>query len=170
MFNKLFGGDKTKTKSNTVEAVSPLSGTMVPLSEVPDEAFAQGYMGDGAAIEPSKGVVLAPFDGTISHLIDTHHAVIVEHASGLQLLIHVGINTVALKGEGFTAHVKTGDIVKAGQVLLAFDPERIKAAGFPIITPVIVASEDVAESVDCAYGDVIEGQPGAFLIHLKSSH
>lgn len=164
MFKKMFGGS---SKSKTVEVTAPLGGKLVPLSEVPDEAFAQGYMGDGAAIEPTEGQVVAPFDGTVSHLIDTHHAIIVEHASGLQLLIHVGINTVELKGEGYKALVKNGDAIRAGQTLLEFDIAAIKAAGYPVITPVVVASEDNADKVTCRFGDIRSGQPGVMQVDLK---
>ncbi|WP_127534213.1 PTS sugar transporter subunit IIA [Paenibacillus kobensis] len=165
MFNKIFGG---ASKTKTIDAASPLTGKLVPLSEVPDEAFAQGYMGAGGAIEPTEGVVIAPFDGTVSHLIDTHHAVIVENAAGLQVLIHVGINTVQLKGEGFKALVKTGDAVKQGQTLIEFDADRIRAAGYPLITPFLVVSEEhPAESVTCAYGDVKAGQPAVLQVQIK---
>ena len=99
-----------------LEIHSPVKGKVVPLEQVPDPAFAERQMGSGVAIEPTEGKVLAPFDATVGHVIKSKHAVILEHASGLQLLIHVGINTVSLKGEGFTAHVKTGDQVKAGQL------------------------------------------------------
>jgi PTS system glucose-specific IIA component len=161
MFKKMFAGKKQ------VEAAAAITGRLVPLSEVPDEAFAQGLMGPGAAIDPSEGVAVAPFDGKIAHLIDTQHAVIVEHESGLQLLIHIGINTVAMKGDGFRALVKTGDAVKAGQPLIEFDREKIRAAGYPLISPVIVAEEEAAEKVDCIFGSVKAGETGHFSIRLK---
>ncbi|MBD3922025.1 PTS glucose transporter subunit IIA [Paenibacillus sp. PR3] len=166
MLGKLFGGGKTKTK--TVEIAAPLAGKLVPLAEVPDEAFSQGFMGPGAAIEPASGTVTAPFDGTIGHLIDTGHAVVVEHESGLELLIHVGINTVEMKGEGFKPLVRTGDSVKKGQPLIEVDLERIREAGYSVVTPIVVANEDLAESVDSASGNVAAQAPAILTVHLKS--
>lgn len=96
-------------------------------------------MGEGIAIEPSEGKVYAPFDGTVAHVIKkSKHAVILEHASGAQVLIHVGIDTVSLKGEGFVLHVETYEQVKAGQLLIEFDLDVIRAAGLSTVTPVIV--------------------------------
>ncbi|QJC53893.1 PTS glucose transporter subunit IIA [Paenibacillus albicereus] len=164
MFKKLFGSGKKQ-----VEVLAPMTGRLAPLADVPDEAFAQGLMGPGAAIEPSEGVAVAPFDGTVAHLIDTHHAVIVEHESGLQLLIHIGINTVAMKGAGFKALVQTGDAVKAGQPLIEFDLEAIRAAGHPAISPVIVAEEDAAEKVDITPGAVRAGEAGKYAVTLKQA-
>lgn len=116
-----------------------MNGKVVPLSEVPDPAFAEKQMGQGVAIIPSDGKVYAPFDGSVAHLIKkSKHAVILADSNGLQVLIHVGINTVSLKGEGFTAHVETGASIKKGQLLLEFDIDRIKQAGLPIITPILV--------------------------------
>lgn len=163
MFKKMF----SSKKQAVVEAVAAMTGRLIPLAEVPDEAFAQGMMGPGAAIEPAEGVAVAPFDGVIAHLIDTHHAVVVEHESGLQLLIHIGINTVGMKGEGFKALVKTGDAVKAGQPLIEFDMEAIRAAGHSVISPVIVAEEEAADKVECRYGSVKAGEIGGYSVTLK---
>ncbi|MUG47828.1 sucrose-specific PTS transporter subunit IIBC [Paenibacillus woosongensis] len=120
---------------------SPISGKLIALEEVPDPAFAQKHMGEGFAVEPSEGKVLAPFDGEVAHIMNkSKHAVILAHESGMQLLIHIGINTVSLKGEGFTTHVQTGDIVKAGQLLIEFDVDAIQQAGLSTVTPVIIPS------------------------------
>ncbi|TYP70241.1 PTS sugar transporter subunit IIA [Paenibacillus methanolicus] len=154
MFGKLF-----KAKKDTFTITAPITGKAVPLTEVPDEAFAGGHMGRGIAIEPSVGKLIAPFDAVVAHVIHTNHAVILEHASGLQLLVHIGINTVAMKGEGFKGHVQIGDEVKAGQTLVEFDIEAIRAAGYPLITPVIIANEEesVAE-LEVLQGSVTAGQ------------
>lgn len=137
MFKWLKG--KTQSKLEVLEVVAPLTGKVVPLEQVPDPAFAQKAMGEGVAIEPAEGKVVAPFDGKVAHLIDkSKHAVILEHASGVQVLIHIGVNTVSLKGEGFKAHVSTGDEVKAGQLLIEFDIKAIEAAGYPVVTPVLI--------------------------------
>ncbi|MDE7230797.1 MAG: glucose PTS transporter subunit IIA, partial [Oscillospiraceae bacterium] len=121
---------------------SPLEGRVVALSDVPDATFAEGVLGLGAAIEPTVGEVVAPADGKVSSIFDTHHAVGLTLDNGMELLIHVGINTVALNGEGFTAHVGEGDRVKRGQPLISFDKEFIASKGYPTITPVIISNAD----------------------------
>lgn len=122
-----------------VDIMAPIKGKVVPLSEVPDPAFADKQMGQGIAILPSEGKVYAPFDGQVAHLIKkSKHAIILTDTNGVQILIHVGINTVSLKGEGFTAHVETGAEISKGQLLLEFDMDRIQEAGLPVITPVII--------------------------------
>lgn len=121
---------------------SPLEGRVVALSDVPDATFAEGVLGLGAAIEPTVGEVVAPADGRVSSIFDTHHAVGLTLDNGMELLIHVGINTVALNGEGFTAHVGEGDRVKRGQPLISFDKEFIASKGYPTITPVIISNAD----------------------------
>lgn len=122
-----------------VDIMAPIKGKVVPLSEVPDPAFADKQMGQGIAILPSEGKVYAPFDGQVAHLIKkSKHAIMLTDTNGVQILIHVGINTVSLKGEGFTAHVETGAEISKGQLLLEFDMDRIQEAGLPVITPVII--------------------------------
>lgn len=121
---------------------APLEGKVVALTDVPDATFAEGVLGLGAAIEPAVGEVVAPADGEVSSIFDTHHAVGLTLDNGMELLIHVGINTVALNGEGFTAHVSEGDKVKRGQPLISFDKDFIVSKGYPIITPVIISNAD----------------------------
>ncbi|WP_149846562.1 PTS system trehalose-specific EIIBC component [Paenibacillus sp. 37] len=153
---------------NTLEIMAPLTGQAVSLEQVPDPAFAEKQMGEGVAIEPSGNVVVAPFDAQVAHVIKSKHAVILEHASGLQVLIHVGINTVSLKGEGFNMHVETGEHVKAGQKLLEFDRKVIEDAGYPLITPIIIPDgQDMVERVEVTTGDVTSNQNGVLKVHLK---
>lgn len=121
---------------------APLEGKVVALTDVPDATFAEGVLGLGAAIEPAVGEVIAPADGEVSSIFDTHHAVGLTLDNGMELLIHVGINTVALNGEGFTAHVSEGERVKRGQPLISFDKDFIVSKGYSIITPVIVSNAD----------------------------
>lgn len=121
---------------------APLEGKVVALTDVPDATFAEGVLGLGAAIEPAVGEVIAPADGEVSSIFDTHHAVGLTLDNGMELLIHVGINTVALNGEGFTAHVSEGDRVKRGQPLISFDKDFITSKGYPLITPVIISNAD----------------------------
>ncbi len=119
---------------------APLSGITVPLAEVPDPVFAQKMVGDGAAIDPTSSEVLAPFAGTITQLHQAHHAVAITSADGVEVLIHVGIDTVSLKGEGFTALAKLGDLVIAGQPLLRFDVDAIARQARSLVTVVLVTN------------------------------
>ena len=121
---------------------SPITGNAVELSEVPDEGFAGKMMGDGAVVTPTNPVVVAPEDGEIAFVFDTKHAVGLSTESGMELLIHIGINTVELNGKYFTSHVKNGDHVKKGQLLVSFDMEKVKAAGYDVTTPLIVTNSD----------------------------
>lgn len=134
------GEGKAKNESFVIGA--PLSGNAVELSSVPDQTFAEGVLGEGAAIEPDEGKIYAPMDGKVSTLFDTHHAIGLALANGAEILIHIGINTVELKGEGFTAHVGEGDSVKKGQLLISFDKNLIEKRGYVTITPVIVTNTE----------------------------
>ncbi len=129
-------------------------------------------MGEGIAIEPTDGKVYAPFDGTVAHVIDkSKHAVILEHSSGVQILVHVGIDTVGLKGDGFKVHVATGDTVSKGQLLLEFDMDTIKAAGYPTISPVIVpVGQTMIEGIEEIPGAVEAGKTPVLRIHLTKAH
>ncbi|QUL57740.1 PTS glucose transporter subunit IIA [Paenibacillus tritici] len=168
MFSRWKSKQEEKHAVVSLNIVAPVSGQAVPLSEVPDETFAGGHMGKGIAIEPTEGKLTAPFDGTIAHVVKSHHALILEHASGLQLLMHIGIDTVSLKGNGFISHIASGDEVKAGQTLIEFDLEMIRSAGYRTITPVIVtgSGEDLPE-VDCYYGAVSAGQSSILTVALQ---
>ncbi|MBW9094713.1 PTS transporter subunit EIIC [Microbacterium jejuense] len=134
----------TDTATATVTLRQPLTGRVVPLSKVPDATFAQGIMGPGLAIEPTGDTVVAPADGTIGATFDTSHAVALVLEDGTELLIHVGIDTVNMKGDGFQTLVEKGQKVTAGTPLLRFDLAKIQAAGHPAITPVIVLNNENA--------------------------
>ena len=142
-----------------------LNGTVVPLAEVKDEAFASGALGDGIAIEPSDGELVAPADGEISSTFETHHAVGMTTVDGAELLMHIGIDTVKLGGKHFTYLVNEGDKVKKGQPLIRFDLEAIKAEGYPVTTPLIVCNtDDYAAVAAKASGTVKQGDA---LLELK---
>ena len=142
-----------------------MNGTVVPLSEVKDEAFASGALGDGIAIEPTDGELVAPADGEISSTFDTHHAVGMTTADGAELLMHIGIDTVKLGGKHFTYLVNEGDKVKKGQPLIRFDLEAIRAEGYPTTTPLIVCNTDEYAAVTPqASGNVKKGDA---LLKLK---
>ncbi|MBO1306704.1 PTS glucose transporter subunit IIA [Enterococcus sp. 669A] len=128
---------------------SPVEGQMMPLSTAKDQAFAEGILGKGVLIHPTKGEVVAPFDGTVMTLFPTKHAIGLVSENGLELLIHIGLDTVQLDGKHFTAHVEQGDKVKKGQKLVSFDKEAIEAAGYSVETPVIVTnSADYLDIID----------------------
>jgi len=156
-----------KKKKAVISLSSPLTGTSVGLDEVPDPAFAQGFIGEGIAIKPTEGVLVSPCDGTVAHLIDTYHSAIVEHESGIEVLMHIGVNTVQLKGEGFKPLVKTGDRVKQGQPLIEFDIAAIEAAGYPTITPVIMANAEVVAKLNRAFGPVQAGAGTVLEVEVK---
>ncbi|MFV8802654.1 glucose PTS transporter subunit IIA [Faecalibacterium taiwanense] len=142
-----------------------LNGTVVPLAEVKDEAFASGALGDGIAIEPTDGELVAPADGEISSTFETHHAVGMTTVDGAELLMHIGIDTVKLGGKHFTYLVNEGDKVKKGQPLIRFELEAIKAEGYPVTTPLIVCNtDDYAAVAAKASGTVKQGDA---LLELK---
>ena len=142
-----------------------MNGTVVPLAEVKDEAFASGALGDGIAIEPTDGELVAPADGEISSTFDTHHAVGMTTVDGAELLMHIGIDTVKLGGKHFTYLVNEGDKVKKGQPLIRFDLEAIRAEGYPTTTPLIVCNTDEYAAVTPqASGNVKKGDA---LLELK---
>ncbi|MGM0124922.1 PTS system beta-glucoside-specific transporter subunit IIABC [Enterococcus sp. AZ194] len=138
---------------------SPLSGKIMPLADVKDPVFSSGAMGKGLAIEPEQGELIAPADGEITTIFPTGHAVGFTTTDGIEILMHIGMDTVELDGEGFTAHVKQGDQVKAGQSLVSFDLAKIKAAGYSIITPIVITNtNDFADVVDLDQEEIIQGE------------
>lgn len=142
-----------------------MNGTVVPLAEVQDEMFATCVLGQGVAIEPSEGKLYAPADAVVDNLFDTHHAIGLVTDEGVELLLHIGINTVELKGQHFQAHVQVGQKVKKGDLLISFDQEAIRAAGYLLTTPMIVCNTDNYQSVaPIAAGAV---QAGASLLAVK---
>ena len=133
---------KSAPLADLVEIASPLSGQVKELSQATDPVFAQGVMGQGVLIEPSQGDLLAPVDGVVSVLFPTKHAVGIVSDQGVEMLMHIGMDTVNLEGKGFTAHVSQGDRVKVGDKLISFDIDVIKDAGYVTETPVIITNQD----------------------------
>lgn len=134
--------EKTAGTADDFALYSALEGTAIPLSQVNDATFASEVLGKGIAVIPAKGEVVAPCDATVETVFDTKHAVGLSTESGMELLIHIGINTVELGGKHYTAHVKDGDHVKKGQLLISFDMDKIKEAGYDVTTPLIVTNTD----------------------------
>lgn len=137
--------EKLGVASETI--VATLSGRVVALKDVPDEAFAAGLLGQGAAIEPTEGLVRAPADGTVTTLFPTGHAVGLVTNAGAEILVHIGMDTVQMEGKGFKTLIQQGDPVKKGQPLIEFDLEAIKQAGHPTITPVLVTNAAVYTNI-----------------------
>ncbi|MEH7379001.1 PTS glucose transporter subunit IIA [Bacillus sp. JJ1533] len=139
-------------KVNKLEIKSPIIGTGLPLSEVPDEVFATKMMGDGIAFEPSENNLYAPIDGEIIQVFPTLHAIGLKSTNGLEILLHIGIDTVNLSGKGFECFVSVGDRVTTGQKLISFDIDLIKENAKSSITPLIITNMDKVENVDYKYG------------------
>ena len=150
-----------KTDNNIVKKIkiaSPLKGKVIKLADMKDEAFASGVLGKGAAIVPEEGKVYAPADGEITALFPTLHAMGIKTDEGAELLIHIGLDTVQLNGEGFEAHIKDGDRIQKGQLLISFDKALLESKGYCLETPVLVTnSEEYLEVAEMAEGNVMPG-------------
>lgn len=133
---------KTEAMMNKIEIISPMKGKVLKLEEVKDDAFASGVLGKGSAVIPEVGEVYSPVDGVVSALFPTLHAIGIRSEEGVELLIHIGLDTVQLEGKGFKAKVKQGDPVKKGQLLITFDKQWIEEQGFCMETPIIIANTD----------------------------
>lgn len=133
--------------SSGEEIKSPMNGTVIPLSEVPDAVFSSEMLGKGFGVEPSEGKAYAPVDGEVTTVFDTKHAIGLMSKHGVELLIHIGMDTVKLNGKGFDVKVKTGDQVKAGDLLAEFDMDFIKGEGYPVTTAVVVTNTDDCEEI-----------------------
>lgn len=155
-------------KKSALELRAPLSGVVVPLDQVPDEVFAGRMVGDGVAIDPSEGVVCAPCAGVVAALFSTCHAVGLRTDEGLEILIHVGIDTVEMKGEGFSSAVKMGDRVVPGQELLRFDLDRVRAKAPSPLSPVVLTTMPLVERFQAATGTVTAGEDVLLSVVLKS--
>lgn len=142
------------------DILAPMSGSVIALDQVPDSTFASGLLGKGVAIIPAVGKVIAPFPGEVASLFQTKHAIGLQSDSGIELLIHVGIDTVKLDGVPFTAHVKEGDRVQAGDLLIEFDRQAILDAGYDLATPIIISNSDDYREIDTVVPSAVEaGQP-----------
>lgn len=158
LFQNIFGGGK---KEEVIEIFAPAAGKLVPLSEVSDPTFSEGILGQGAAVIPTGNQFFSPVDGTVNTVFPTGHAAALTSSDGVEVLLHIGLDTVKLNGKHFTIHVEEGQQVKKGDLLLEADLEQIKAAGYDTITPVIVCNTEefaeiaMAEAQDVEAGDVV---------------
>ncbi len=150
LFNKLFHGNK-------VEIASPVNGEIVPIDKVSAPAFAEEMVGRGVAIIPSDGRFYSPADGTLIALFPTGHAYCLNSDDGAEILVHIGLETVNLKGEHFTIHAVQGSEVKKGDLIVEVDIEAVKNAGYDIITPVIVSNHAKFSALEKMHGRVSSG-------------
>ena len=148
LFDKLFG-------KKLDEIGAPVAGEAVASSEVNDPTFAEEMLGKGMAIKPTAGRVVAPCDATVDMMIETGHAVSLTTEDGVEMLIHVGIDTVNLQGKHYTVHCKAGDKVKKGQLLIEFDKDAITAEGYDTITPVVVCNSDDFAAFETVTGKTV---------------
>ncbi|MED3727167.1 PTS sugar transporter subunit IIA [Priestia endophytica] len=163
MFKKLFG---KKTREENITA--PLTGRIFSLENVPDPVFSQKMMGEGFAIEPTNGEVVAPIDGEIIQLFHTKHAIGLKTENGAEIIIHVGLETVAMEGDGFTAHVKEGSKVKKGDKLLTVDLEKVREKAKSTVTPVVVTNSADSEKISLIATDsVIKGETVCMTVTMK---
>lgn len=158
-------GKLAQANGSDITIMSPLKGIAVPLSQVDDPTFAQEILGKGIAIEPEDGRVLSPVNGTIRTIFETGHAVGLESDEGAEVLIHVGLDTVNLKGKYFSVKMKDGDKVKVGDCILEFDLEAIRKEGYDVVTPVIISNYGNFQSVEAAASGPVT--PGAPLITIR---
>lgn len=165
--------DMFKKKSEPAAPAGPLvvaadaRGTVVKMEDIPDEVFAQGILGPCCGIDPEEGEVFAPLDGEITQAPDTLHALGILGDNGVEVLIHVGVDTVEMKGDGFTSSVKLGDKVRKGQKLLTMDLEKIKAAGHPAVVITVITNGDDFASTELAASGTVE--PGAELFRISKN-
>lgn len=169
-FQKLFGQSsdapqETAKPTGPIQVFAPVAGEAVPISEVSDPTFGQEILGKGIAIKPTEGKVLAPCDGKVDMMFETGHAVSLVSDGGAEILIHVGLDTVELKGKHYTIHAHNGDKVTKGQLLIEFDFQAIAAEGYDVITPVVICNSDDYSSIKPHTGKAVA--PGDLILELE---
>ena len=158
---KFLKNKKKENNANILKFVAPVKGKTFPLSDVPDPVFAKKMVGDGLAIMPEDDIVVAPVDGELTLVFDTRHAFAMTLDNGIELLIHIGLETVTLNGEGFEQLVQAGTKVKAGTPIIKVDREFIKSKGFNLIIPIVITNPDntksinIVENIDTIAGETI---------------
>lgn len=168
LLKKLFGMGKIQEKVTEEVIYSPADGTVMDLSDVPDPVFSQKMMGEGIAVEPSSGEIVSPAEGEVIQIFHTKHAVGIRTRPGIELLIHVGLETVNMNGEGFTAHIKEGDKVKVGDPLITCDLELIKEKASSTVIPIVIMNgEAVGSMVSAGEKAARKGESKLFTIKAK---
>lgn len=165
LLKNLFG---KKTKNSEIKLVSPIEGEILKLEDVPDPVFSQKMMGDGIAFFPIEGKVVSPADAKVINVFPTKHAIALETAEGLGILIHIGLDTVNMKGEGFSVCVAEGDQVKAGDILVTYSLELVKEKASSTITPMIITNGDIVTHLEYHYsGQSVAGKTTVLVVTLK---
>ena len=144
-------------KVATLDLIAPVSGKVVSIDKVPDEAFAEKIVGDGVAIVPTGSELVAPCDGTIGKIFKTNHAFSLETKEGVEIFVHFGINTLNLNGKGFTRVAEEGVSVKQGDVVIRLDLDYLKAHAESVVTPVVIANSDEVSSIEYVFGKFDDG-------------
>lgn len=156
-FDKLFGGKK-EAVAKEVKIYAPLSGEIVNIEDVPDVVFSEKIVGDGIAIRPTGDTIVAPVNGTIGKIFETHHAFSIESEDGVELFVHFGIDTVELKGEGFTRLAEENQEVKVGDPIIKFDLELLQSKAKSVLTPVVISNMDEVTNLQKLSGEVVAGE------------
>ncbi len=164
MFKNIF---KKKEEITDVSVLSPVDGDLVLLEDVPDPVFSQKMMGDGIAVNPVTNVVAAPVQGKVVQVFPTKHAVGIQAENGAEILIHIGLDTVNLEGEGFVSHVKEGDTVKPGDKLITFDKNVIKEKAKSILIPIIITNTDDMSEIHLSSTKTVTSQQDEILFIKK---
>lgn len=151
------------------DVVSPVSGRVLSLSEVPDEIFARKLAGDGAAIDGTGDIIAAPADGELTLIFETCHAFALTLDNGIELLVHIGIDTINLKGKGFKALKEQGDRVKKGEPIVKINRKFIESKGYSLITPVLITNPDMIDDIKCNVGCSVKmGEDNIYKYYLKN--
>jgi glucose-specific phosphotransferase system IIA component len=145
-------------KNKKVKIISPMEGSVVSLKEVPDEVFSKGLLGDGIAIMPSSGTIVSPMTGIVSRIFSTNHAFLISNKNGIEVMVHIGLDTVELKGEGFKRLIKEGSKVNAGVPIISVNLEYLKSKEKNIITPILINCEKPIEINKHKVGTIREGE------------
>ena len=153
-------------KNKSIEIVSPITGKILPIEEVPDKVFSEKMIGDGVAIEPKEGKVVSPIDGIVTTIFPTNHAIGLITKEGLEILIHIGLDTVELNGLGFNRRIEKDSKVKKGDILMEFDSNLILENGKSPITPIIITNMDKVKKLEKNSGEVGKGSEPIFTVEL----
>lgn len=166
MFKKLFG--KGQEAKKEIEIYAPITGEYVKIDDIPDPVFAQKMMGEGFGIKPSEGEVVSPIDGKIDNVFPTKHAIGLKAENGLELLVHIGLDTVQLDGEGFEILVESGDTINVGDPILKFDKDFIQNNAKSTTSPIIITNSDQTASVNFAEAtNVVKGETKIVDVTMK---
>ncbi|HHF3673044.1 TPA: PTS glucose transporter subunit IIA [Haemophilus influenzae] len=156
LFDKLFGSKENK--SMEVEIYAPISGEIVNIEDVPDVVFSEKIVGDGVAVRPIGNKIVAPVDGVIGKIFETNHAFSMESKEGVELFVHFGIDTVELKGEGFTRIAQEGQSVKRGDTVIEFDLALLESKAKSVLTPIVISNMDEISCIVKKSGEVVAGE------------